>query len=75
MNAEQEKNTERYLNTRDLMDILSISRSTVYRLMARGMPNIMVGSVHRFPMNQVVGWLENERGNKLNNRETPSAEI
>ena len=75
MNAEQEKNTERYLSTGDLMDILSISRSTVYRLMAKGMPNIMVGSVHRFPMIQVVDWLENQRENKLNNRETPNAEI
>ena len=75
MNAEQEKNTERYLSTGDLMDILSISRSTVYRLMAKGMPNIMVGTVHRFPLNQVVEWLENQRGNKLDNRETPSAEV
>jgi len=75
MNAEQEKNTERYLSTGDLMDILSISRSTVYRLMAKGMPNMMVGSVHRFPMTQVVGWLEKQRGNKVTNRETPNAEI
>ena len=58
MNAEQEKNTERYLSTGDLMDILSISRSTVYRLMAKGMPNIMVGSVHRFPIAQVLDWLK-----------------
>ena len=57
------------------MDILSISGSTVYRLMAKGMPNMMVGSVHRFPMTQVVGCLENQRGNKLDNRETPNAEI
>jgi len=75
MNAEQERNTERYLSTGDLMDILSISRSTVYRLMAKGMPNIMVGTVHRFPMTQVVGWLENQRGNKMNNGETQKAEI
>jgi len=68
-------NQEKYLSTGQLMDFLEISRSTVYRLMARGMPNIMVGSVHRFPMGQVVGWLENRKGNKLNNRETPNAEI
>ena len=57
------------------MGILSISRSTVYRLMARGMPNIMIGSVHRFPMTQVVGWLEDQRGNKLNNGETRNGKI
>ena len=58
MNIEQEKNPERYLSTGELMDVLSISRSTVYRLMDRGLPNIMVGSVHRFPMEQVLNWLK-----------------
>ena len=62
------QNEEKYLGTNQLMDFLEISRSTVYRLMAKGMPNIMVGSVHRFPANQVVGWLENQRGNKLKTR-------
>jgi excisionase family DNA binding protein len=71
----EEKNTERYLSTGELMQMLSVSRSTVYRLMAKGMPNLMVGSVHRFPMNQVVGWLEHQTGNKLTNRETPNAAI
>ena len=66
---------EKYLSTSQLTEFLEISRSTVYRLMAKGMPNIMVGSVHRFPMNQVVGWLGNQSGNKLNNRETPNGEI
>ncbi len=63
MNAEHEKNTERYLSTGELMDILSISRSTVYRLMAKGMPNIMVGTVHRFPKEEILDWLrEHNRG-------------
>jgi excisionase family DNA binding protein len=75
MNTEQEKNTERYLSTGELTDVLSISRSTVYRLLAKGMPNVMIGSVHCFPMTHVVEWLKNQRGSKLNNRETPNAEI
>ena len=45
-----------------------------YRLMAKGMPNIMFGSVHRFPRDQVVGSLENQSVNKLNSREKPLAE-
>lgn len=53
-------NQEKYLSTSQLMAFLEISRSTVYRLMAKGMPNRMVGSVHRFPMNQVVAWLERQ---------------
>ncbi len=43
------ENQEKYLSTGQLMEFLEISRSTVYRLMAKGMPNIMIGSVHRFP--------------------------
>ena len=62
MNAEQEKHNERYLSTGELMNMLSISRSTVYRLMERGMPNIMVGSMHRFPIEQVLEWLKQNYG-------------
>ena len=32
------------------MNVLEISGSTVYRRMAKGMPNIKVGNVHRFPI-------------------------
>ena len=49
---------EKYLSTGQLMEFLEISRSTVYRLMEKGLPNIMVGSVHRFPMTQVITWLQ-----------------
>ena len=61
----QEKSVERYLTTGELMNALSISRSTVYRLMAKGMPNIMVGSVHRFPMEQVLTWLKGNDADSL----------
>jgi excisionase family DNA binding protein len=64
----EDKNNERYLSTGGLMEMLGISRSTVYRLMAKGMPNVMVGSVHRFPIDAVIHWLE-VRGD---NRSTPA---
>ena len=60
MNSDKGSNTERYLSTGELMDMLGISRSTVYRLMGKGLPNIMVGSVHRFPRDQVLTWLEGD---------------
>ncbi len=69
MKTEQEKDIEQYLSTGELMEMLSISRSTVYRMMARGMPNIMVGSVHRFPKDQVLDWLQ-DRGDKQSVEET-----
>jgi excisionase family DNA binding protein len=58
MNTEQDKNTERYLSTGELMETLSISRSTVNRMVKRGLPHIRVGAVRRFPMVQVVEWLK-----------------
>ncbi len=58
MNAEQEKNTERYLSTGELMDMLAISRSTVWRLLADGLPFIKVRGVNRFARHQVLSWLE-----------------
>ena len=59
------ENQEKYLSTGQLMDLLEISRSTVYRLMAKGLPNVMVGNVHRFPVNQVVGWLKKQTDQQL----------
>jgi len=61
-NKDEDRNIEQYLSTGGLMDVLEISRSTVYRLMAKGMPNIMVGNVHRFPIDQVVNWLKENYG-------------
>jgi excisionase family DNA binding protein len=62
MNKGSEREIEQYVSTAGLMDVLEISRSTVYRLMAKGMPNIMVGSVHRFPIEQVLTWLKENYG-------------
>lgn len=59
---EQKGNMEHYLRTNELMEMLGISRSTVTRLTAKGMPNIMVGSVHRFPKEQVLKWLQGRDG-------------
>ena len=44
------------------MDVLEILGAPVYRLMAKGMPNVMVGSVHRFPIEQVLRWLKENYG-------------
>ena len=58
MNTDAYNHIERHLSTGELMAMLGISRSTVYRLMAKGMPNLMVGAVHRFPKDQVLTWLK-----------------
>jgi len=67
--TETQQDIERYLSTAELMAMLGISRSTVYRLMARGMPNIMVGAVHRFPKDQVLSWLKEKYGGTTNSQQ------
>ncbi len=69
MKGIEEKQIETYLSTGELMDMLGISRSTVYRLLKQGCPNIMVGSVHRFPKDQVLNWLQ-KRDDKRGIEET-----
>jgi len=68
MNKDLDRDIEQYVSTGVLMDVVSISRSTVCRLIARGMPNIMVGSVHRFPIDQVLKWLKENYGDNETNR-------
>ena len=55
---EQRRDVEIYLSTNELMQMLGISRSTVYRLIDRGLPFIKVGAINRFPKDQVLAWLE-----------------
>ena len=57
------ENHEKYISIGRLMEFLEISQSTIYRLLAKGMPSVKVGSVHRFPREQVLNWLtENHTG-------------
>ena len=49
---------EQYLSTADLMGTLSISRSTINRMVKRGMPHVWVGAVRRFPLSEIVEWLK-----------------
>ena len=58
MNEEQKRDMEQYLSTNELMEMLGVSRSTINRLMDRGIPFIKVGSINRFPEKQVLSWLE-----------------
>jgi excisionase family DNA binding protein len=50
--------TDQYVSTRELMDTLSISRSTINRMVKRGMPYLWVGTVRRFPIAEVIEWLK-----------------
>jgi excisionase family DNA binding protein len=53
---------EIYPTTGELMDMLSVSRSTVYRWRRKGLPHINIGFTHRFPKDQVLAWLKEKYG-------------
>ncbi len=61
METQVEQGREQFVGTQELMDTLSISRSTVNRLVKRGMPHIWVGSVRRYPLGQVLEWLKKDQ--------------
>lgn len=61
MKGIEEKQIETYLSTGELMDALSISRSTINRLVKRGLPHIWVGSIRRFPLQEIIKWLKNDQ--------------
>jgi len=49
-----------WVGSKALMEQLSISRSTVARMVKRGCPHIWVGSQRRFNLNQVIQWLKEQ---------------
>ncbi len=61
METQVEQGKEQFVGTQELMDVISISRSTVNRLVKRGMPHIWVGSVRRYPVTQVLEWLKKDQ--------------
>ncbi len=61
METQVEQVREQFVGTQELMDTLSISRSTVNRMVKRGMPHIWVGSVRRYSLSQVIEWLKKDQ--------------
>ena len=51
---------DQWVGSKMLMETLSISRSTVGRMVRRGCPHIFVGSQRRFNLNQVIQWLKEQ---------------
>ena len=61
METQVEKDREQFVGTQELMDVLSISRSTVNRMIKRGCPYIWIGAVRRYPLSQVLEWLKGDQ--------------
>lgn len=47
-----------WLDARQAAQILGVHQRTVRRLVARGLPHLLVGKVYRFKREDVVAWLE-----------------
>ena len=58
MKGIEEKQIEGYLSAAKLGAALDISRSTLNRLVAKGLPHIWIGAVRRFPIRDVIEWLK-----------------
>lgn len=52
------------LTIKELADELKVSKSTINRLLAKGMPKIYVGGQLRFKFDEIETWLENNSKNK-----------
>ena len=61
METQVEQGRDQTVGTKELMDVISISRSTVNRMVKRGMPHIWVGSVRRYSLSQVLEWLKKDQ--------------
>jgi excisionase family DNA binding protein len=53
-----ETQTAKYISTGELMKTLDVSRSTINRMVRRGMPHLWVGAVRRYPFDEVLQWLK-----------------
>ena len=54
--------TDHYLTVKELQTKLKVSRATLYRLMAKGLPSVNVGHARRFLLRAVEAWFEGQEG-------------
>ena len=48
----------KYLTIEDLIEMLQVTRSTIYNLKKKGLPFIKIGSNVRFEQSEVIDWLK-----------------
>lgn len=64
--------TEHYLTVTEVREKLKVSRATLYRLLAKGLPSFKLGNTRRFSWQAVETWLESQeapRGQPLSHPE------
>jgi len=58
---ETTETNQRWVGSREIMDRFSVSRSTVNRMVKKGLPCLWIGGHRRFNVAEVVEWLEEQR--------------
>lgn len=48
------------LTTKDLQEVLQVTRQSLYNWREEGMPHIMVGSLVRYELDEVMKWLKEQ---------------
>lgn len=54
----------KYLTIEDLIEMLQVTRSTIYNLKKKGLPFIKIGSNVRFEQTEVINWLNSNQKNQ-----------
>ncbi|MBT8213557.1 MAG: helix-turn-helix domain-containing protein [Acidimicrobiia bacterium] len=58
--------TEEFLTTRQVLDLIKVDKSTVYRMAEGGrIPAVKVGRQWRFPADQIQVWLDGNQSNQV----------
>ena len=55
----------KYLTIEDLIEMLQVTRSTIYNLKKKGLPFIKIGSNVRFEQSEVIDWLKNNHKKEI----------
>ena len=55
---------KRFLSIADVQGFLGVSRQTVYRLLAQGMPCYRLGGRRVFDENELIEWVKSHRNDK-----------
>ncbi len=51
----------KYLTIDDLIEMLQVTRSTIYNLKKKGLPFVKIGANVRFEQSEVIDWLKNNQ--------------
>lgn len=52
---------ENYITMEELMKYLKVSRVTITRYLAKGLPSVKIGGFRRFKLSEVEAWIKKQQ--------------